>query len=237
MSLTINRNQLVKIAVNAQVDHPRNRGYRGGFDGRARICVGTGGVTYSHAIGDPCMDIAGDHVEPGVSMANAKDGENHAVETLSCVGNEVRILSGEAKGAKGIVTGTHGGIDHTMAWFPPEIIEKLDGTESFLIKAYGQGLKVMETPDVFYMNLDPDLLDLMDLEVDPDATLSLPDVSVSLLHRDVLRSLTENTVSKTKSKRTWTSHRISSGIRIFFCFLRSRQQEKRCSAVYEQHGI
>lgn len=178
MSLTINRNQLVKIAVNAQVDHPRNRGYRGGFDGRARICVGTGGVTYSHAIGDPCMDIAGDHVEPGVSMANAKDGENHAVETLSCVGNEVRILSGEAKGAKGIVTGTHGGIDHTMAWFPPEIIEKLDGTESFLIKAYGQGLKVMETPDVFYMNLDPDLLDLMDLEVDPDGTLVFPVAAV-----------------------------------------------------------
>lgn len=178
MSLTTNRNQLVKMAVNTSVDHPRIKGYRGGFDGRARICVGTGGVTYSHAIGDPCMDLAGDHVEPGVSMANSKDGENHAVETLSCVGNEVKILSGEAKGAKGIVTGTHGGIDHTMAWFPADVIEKLDGTESFLIKTHGQGLKVMETPDVFYMNLDPELFELMDLETDEEGNLLFPVAAV-----------------------------------------------------------
>lgn len=178
MNLTTNRNQLVKMAVNAQVDHPRIKGYRGGFDGRARICVGTGGVTYSHAIGDSCMDLAGDHVEPGVSMANAKDAENHAVETLSCVGNEVKILSGEAKGFKGIVTGTHGGIEHTMAWFPEAVIEKLDGTESFLIKTHGQGLKVMETPDVFYMNLDPELLNLMDLDVDEEGNLLFPVAAV-----------------------------------------------------------
>lgn len=173
-----NREQLVKMAVNAGVDHPRIKGYRGGFDGRARITLGTGGITYSHAIGDPCMKIAGDHIEPGVSMANSSRDENSAVETFSCVGNEVRILNGPAKGAKGIVTGTHGGVDHTMAWFAPEVIDQLEGNESFLIKTYGQGLKTEEAPDVFWMNIDPDLLDAMPAGADDQGVVEFPVVTV-----------------------------------------------------------
>ncbi len=172
--MKMNRNQLVQIALNANVDHPRIRGYRGGFDGRARITVGTGGITYSHAIGDSCMNIAGDHVEPGVSMANFKDGENHALETLACVGNRVLCISGPAKGAEGIVTGTHGGIDHTMAWFAPEDLEKMEGNESFLIRGFGQGLKIEETPDVFWMNIDPDLLEVINPQIDADGIVHFP---------------------------------------------------------------
>lgn len=173
-----NREQLVKMAVNASVDHPRLKSYRGGYDGRARITLGTGGITYSHAIGDRCMNIAGDHIEPGVSMANPKGDENNAVETFSCVGNEVTVLSGPAKGAKGVVTGTHGGIDHTMAWFAPEVIDQMEGTENFLIKTYGQGLKTEEAPDVFWMNIDPDLLDAMPVEADADGVVEFPVVTV-----------------------------------------------------------
>ena len=178
MKLTMNKGALVKMGVNTKVDHPKMKGSWHGYDGRARMTVGTGGITWSHAIGDSCMKIAGDHVEPGVSMANPGGSENTAVQFLSCVGNRVRVLNGDAKGALGIVTGTHGGVDHTMAWFAPEDLKKMDGSENFLITAYGQGLKVSETPDVFYMNLDPDLAEAMELEADEQGNLIFPVAAV-----------------------------------------------------------
>ncbi len=178
MSLTINKDKLVSQSLNAKVDHPKIKGYRGSFDGRARICVGTGGITYNRQIGDPCMDLAGDHVEPGVSMAASDSGENGAVQFLSCVGNEVECLSGPAAGAKGFVTGTHGGVDHTMAWFDRDDLERMKGNENFFIRGYGQGLKAEETPDVFFMNLDPDLLEVMDLKIDENGKLVFPVTAV-----------------------------------------------------------
>ena len=156
-----NKDKLVKMALNARVDHPRMSGFYVGHDGKGRMPVGTGGIVYSHEIGDSCMNIAGDHIEPGVSMANPGQKENHAVETLSCVGNEVVILSGEQKGKKGYVTGTHGGVDHTMAYFPKDVIEKMDGTENFLIKAYGQGMKLEGFESIHMMNLDPGLFEVL----------------------------------------------------------------------------
>lgn len=95
--MRINRDKLVKIAVNGQVDHPRMKGFRVGYDGKGRMPIGTGGITYSHAIGDSCMELAGDHVEPGISLANPSNPENHALETFACVGNEARIINGDRK--------------------------------------------------------------------------------------------------------------------------------------------
>lgn len=176
--MKINKDQLVEMAVNAKVDHPTIKSYRGGFDGRARITLGTGGITYSHAIGDPCMNIAGDHVEPGVSMANPDPNQNSAVETFSCIGNPVFCLSGPAAGAKGWVTGTHGGVEHTMAYFPTEDLNKMDGNESFLIRTRGQGMKTEDAPDIFWMNLDPTLLEAMGLEADENGQVRFPVVTI-----------------------------------------------------------
>ena len=164
-----NRDKLVKMAVNASVDHPRINGYWTGYDGKGRVTMGTGGITYSHAVGDNCMDIAGDHIEPGVTMANSSPKENMAVQTYACVGNEVRVLNGEARGARGYVTGTHGGVNHTMAYFDAPTLEKMDGTERFLIKAHGQGLKLKGHDDIFLMNLDPDLFEALPIQEVGDA--------------------------------------------------------------------
>ncbi|EOS60887.1 hypothetical protein C815_00895 [Firmicutes bacterium M10-2] len=181
MNIPYNKQNLVKIALNAKVDHPRVSGFYVGYDGKGRMPIGTGGIVYSHEIGDSCMNIAGDHIEPGVSMANSQTKENHALETFSCIGNEVKILSGSQKGAKGIVTGTHGGVDHTMAYFPKEVIEEMDGTEIFLIKAYGQGMKLDRFPNIHMMNIDPELFDIMPIDA-KDNTLSWPVVTCIPAH-------------------------------------------------------
>jgi hypothetical protein len=81
-----------------------------------------------------------------------------AFNFLSCVGNEVRILTGIAKGKKGIVVGTHGGAEHVMIDFPPEVTEKLSLDDRFQIRSFGQGLKLTEHPGITISSLDPSLL-------------------------------------------------------------------------------
>lgn len=162
--IRINKEELVRMSVTGCIDHPRVKGYRVGYDGKGRIPMATGGIVYSHAIGDSCMHVAGDHIEPGISLANPSNNENHALETFACIGNYAKIINGPMKGKVGYVTGTHGGIDHTMVYMEPEVLEELDTTETFLIKAYGQGMKFLDHPDIHVMNIDPDLLEALDLE-------------------------------------------------------------------------
>jgi hypothetical protein len=105
-----------------------------------------------------------DHVEPGVSVENKENdarygqGANAAFNILSCVGNEAVVVSGDAKGAKGVVTGKHGGIEHVLVDFQPETLEKLMLGDKVLVKAFGVGLKLLDFPDVKAMNMDPSFL-------------------------------------------------------------------------------
>ena len=159
-----NKEELVKLSVLGSVDHPSCKGYRVGYDGKGRVNVGTGGICYNFAIGDNCMKVCGDHVEPGVSICNSNYNENSALEYLACIGNEAKIISGPCKGKKGYVTGTHGGVEHTMIYLDQDVLEEMDGNENFLVKAYGQGLKLLEHPEVKIMNMDPALLEKMNIQ-------------------------------------------------------------------------
>ena len=172
-----NREELVKIAVSGMVDHPRVKGFWVGYDGKGRMPVGTGGIVYSHEIGDSCMRVCGDHVEPGISLANPGSNENMALENYACIGNEAKIITGPMRGKKGYVTGTHGGVEHTMVYFPKNILEEMDGNETILVKAYGQGLKLLDHPDVYMMNLDPNLMDRMPIQEKGDS-VSFPVVTI-----------------------------------------------------------
>lgn len=157
--MKINKEQLVMMSVQGKVDHPGMAGsaYRVGYDGIGRICMATGGITYNYKTGDCCMGIAGDHVEPGVSLKNPVDKENNALQAFACIGNTARIISGDAKGKTGYVTGKHGGIDHVMVQFDAETLDLMTTDDKVLIKACGQGLKLLDHEETHVMNIDPDL--------------------------------------------------------------------------------
>ena len=166
--LRTNEDKLPIISLVAQTEHPKMKlpGYYVGYDGQGRILCGTGGITYNYFIGDNCLDIAGDHIEPGCSCFNADERSNAALQALSCIGNEAIVISGEAKGHRGYVTGKHGGVDHVMIAFKKETLEKLTLHDEFLIKAKGQGLEILSLKGVDVFNLDPDLLKAMDPKLD-----------------------------------------------------------------------
>ncbi len=171
--LKTNRDKLVKISVIGEVVSPAvsSEIYRISADGEPVILPGTGGITYNIRVGDPACDWMADHVEPGVSLENRvadsrnPQGQSRALNVYSCIGNEATVVKGDAKGDRGVVVGKHGGIEHVMVDFQPEVMEKLVIEDRVMIKAFGLGLKLLDIPEVRVFNTSPELLDAIDPEI------------------------------------------------------------------------
>jgi hypothetical protein len=157
--LKTNVGKTVAQSVQGKIHHPISAAspYRISFDGQPMVLPATGGITYNVKVGDSAFGWEGDHVEPGVSIRNEDKGENAALMTLACIGNTAKVVTGDAKGAKGFVTGMHGGIDHVLVHFEEEDLEKMSIDDKILIKAWGQGLKLIDHPEIMVMNIDPEM--------------------------------------------------------------------------------
>ena len=175
--LKTNRDKVVKWSVMGKIHHPVGGGYRITHDGIPMVLPATGGISYNVRIGDSAFGWAGDHVEPGVSIRNENKDENAALMTFACIGNEAKIVSGEAAGEKGYVTGMHGGIDHVLICFEQSTLEKLTIDDKIMVKAYGQGLKLKDYPEVQLMSIDPDMFEKMNI-TEKDGKLQVPVVAV-----------------------------------------------------------
>ena len=167
-----NKEFLVMQSVGGKVHSPSP--YRISRDGDPMILPATGGISYNVKVGDSCMTWVGDHVEPGVSVKNDNVNENNALMVLGCIGNTAKVMTGDAKGATGFVTGGHGGIEHTLVYFDEETLEKLNIDDKILVKAFGQGLKIEGFDDVVCMNIDPALLEKMKIKITKDGCLEVP---------------------------------------------------------------
>ena len=173
--LKTNIDKLVMQSVQGKIHHPTMTApsYRISHEGEPRILPATGAITYNVKVGDPAFGWEGDHIEPGVSIKNENTTENTAFNTLSCIGNEAKVTSGDAKGARGFATGKHGGIEHVIAYFHNEYLEKMAIGDQIQIKSYGQGLKLLDYPDVKIMNIDPNLFLKLGIE-EKDGVLEIP---------------------------------------------------------------
>lgn len=167
--LATNRDRVVMLSVQGFVAPPVKRAAQSiAFDGRPFVLPGVGGITYNVKVGDPAFGWAGDHVEPGVSTAaaadNRQDPKNVGYNVLACIGNTARVVSGDAKGAVGRVTGIHGGIEHVIIDFADEDIEKMAIDDKVLIRACGQGFKLTDYPGIKLFNIDPSLFEKLGVE-------------------------------------------------------------------------
>ena len=178
--LKTNGEKLIKISVMGEIASPTIRNvYNVSATGKPLVLPGVGGITYNLRVGDPACGWEADHVEPGASVENkendARSGRaaNTAFNVLSCVGNQATVTTGDAKGAKGTVTGKHGGIEHVLVDFPAEVLEKLVLGDRILIKAYGIGLKLLDFPDIKVLNMDPRLLEAWNTKLN-GAKLEVP---------------------------------------------------------------
>src|SRR5580704_2627063 len=159
--LATNRNRLVAMPVHGEVAAPSVPGaiYDVGHDGVARVLPSVGGISLNVRVGDGAFAFVGDHIEPGVSTRHPDDKVNVGYCVYASVGNRATILSGEAKGERGTVTGKHGGIEHVMIDFTPEIMERMALGDKIAVRSVGLGLELEDAGDVRVFNCDPDLLE------------------------------------------------------------------------------
>lgn len=151
------------MAVQGKIANPLRYGaFEMDSEGRARSLPSVGGIVYNIKCGDPAFGWMGDHIEPGVSAVldekNRSSKENGAFQFLACVGNEARVVSGAAKGARGTVVGHHGGVEHLLIDFDGRTLDKLTYDDKILIRCFGQGLAIDGFEDVKCYNLDPSVL-------------------------------------------------------------------------------
>lgn len=159
-----NVDKLVKQSIQGSIRHPGFGGYRLDTEGQAYVIPATAGITYNVKVGDCAFGLVGDHVEPGVSLYNPDKGASNALNIFSCIGNEARIITGDAKNKKGYVSGSHGGVEHVIIHFEEDILDQLTLDDKILIKGFGQGFALEDYPKVKMMSLDPGLFMKMGIE-------------------------------------------------------------------------
>jgi len=161
-----NRHRLVTQIVGAQVAPPLvlSTLYEVGADGVPRILPSVGGIALNVRVGDSCFAYESDHIEPGVSARHPDDKINASFCVFACIGNVATVTSGEAKGARGVVTGKHGGVEHVMIDFPPDTMAQMQIGDAISVRAVGVGLALTDAGDVRVFNCDPDLFDRLRVE-------------------------------------------------------------------------
>ena len=133
-------------------------GYRIGPDGQPFVLPGMGGVTLGVHCGDPATGYAADHLEPGASVRHADPAANMAVQFLTCVGNQVTVASGPARGLVGHVIGQHA---YVLVDFAEAAAARLTTGDAVTIITVGQGLRLADHPSIVVKNCSPGLLELM----------------------------------------------------------------------------
>ncbi len=167
--LKTNESRLVELSMQCKPGQPRIKpDWKVDYQGKPFILPSIGGITLNIQAGDSVFGLAGDHIEPGVSCtANAAkpfEFPNNSLQLLSCVGNDAIIVSGKAKGEKGVVLGHHGGSEHVMIDFARDVLEQMTYDDKIIIRTRGQGLKLIDYPDIKLYNLDPRLLNKMKIK-------------------------------------------------------------------------
>lgn len=169
-----NEDRLIEQAVTGEITHPmKGRSpYTISAEGEPEVLPGTGSITFNARVGDSAIDWEADHVEPGASFSHMEDKDsrrdrnNYAFNTLSCIGNEAVLISGEAEGETGTVVGKHGGIEHVMVDFEEDVLKQLRIGDRIQVRARGVGLELTELETVEAINVSPTLLEALETEVD-----------------------------------------------------------------------
>ena len=172
MKVTTNADRLVRQVLTGEVWPPLadRHAYRVGPDGQPFLLPGMGGVTLDVHCGDPATGYASDHLEPGASIRHRDPGANMALQFLTCVGNQVQVVSGAAAGAVGHVIGQHA---YVLTDFDQAAAAELTTADAVTVLAVGQGLALPDHPQVVVKNCDPGLLAAMPGGTRPDGRLEV----------------------------------------------------------------
>jgi hypothetical protein len=171
--LKTNSESLVQMAVAGVVAPPTMaRGpHRVTAAGTPFVPIGMAGIIYNARPGCAAFGWAADHLEPSVCVDAPDAQEHHALHYLTNLGNDAVVITGEAKGARGIVMGEHA---RFIIDFPEAAMARMCPGDRVQITAWGTGLTLTDYPHISVHKLDPRLLARMGIAAAGDGVLRVP---------------------------------------------------------------
>ena len=167
MSIRTNAADIIAVSVSGHVANPSFSGlpaepYRLAADGTPFLWPTFGGIVYNVTVGDSAYGWAGDCIHPSVSIAHANENKNRGLNIFACVGNQAMVMSGAAKGARGVVTGKSGRFsDQVIIHFDLETRRKMAVGDHILVRSEGVGLALPDFPTIHSKSISPALFDLL----------------------------------------------------------------------------
>ena len=182
-----NQDKLVAVSVMGHIAHPSFPGlpaepYRLSSEGTPFLLPTYGGIVYNVSVGDSAFGWMADCVHPGVSIAFPSENGNRGLNTFACVGNEAVVMNGEAKGAKGTVTGKSGRFsEHVIVHFPKGDRTRMAVNDKIVVRSCGVGMSFPMHPEIRLKSLSPQLLSALQ-PVEAEGRVQIPVVAVIPAH-------------------------------------------------------
>ena len=182
MTVAFNEDKLVTLSVMGHIVQPSLPGlpaepYRLAADGTPFLLPTYGGIVYNVSVGDSAYGWLADCIHPGVSIAFPGELGNRGLNIFACVGNTAMVMTGEAKGARGVVTGKSGRFsEHVIVHIPKAQREKLAINDKIVVKARGVGMALPGRDSMRLKSLSPELFKALKPR-EEDGKLAIPVVA------------------------------------------------------------
>ncbi len=184
MNVRTNSDKLVSVSVMGQIASPGFPGlpaepYRLDANGKPFLLPTYGGIVYNVSIGDSAYGWLADTIHPGVSISLKDDMGNRGLNLFACVGNVAIVMTGDAKGTRGVVTGKSGRFsEQVIIHFDKEARKKMAIGDKINIKSIGVGMELADHPDIKLKSCAPEILENLEVTTGSDGKLNVPVVGV-----------------------------------------------------------
>jgi hypothetical protein len=183
MNLKSNVDKLVSVSVMGQIASPAFAGlpavpYQLDSHGKPFLLPTFGGIVYNVSVGDSAYGWLADCIHPGVSISLKDDTGNRGLNLFACVGNTAVVMSGDAKGTRGVVTGKSGRFsEHVIIHFDKASREKMAIGDKIVIRSMGVGMELLDHPNIMLKSCSPELLSGLEVHSNADGKLNVPVVA------------------------------------------------------------
>jgi hypothetical protein len=110
------------------------------------MAIGTCGINYNLRLGDKVFGWASaDRATVGVAAEGGDERNAGSWATMTALGNEVKVLAGEARGKTGLVIGKFG--MSVLLHFEGDVLDLLAVGDTVQVKARGFGLELVGVED------------------------------------------------------------------------------------------
>ena len=167
--LKTNQANLVAVSVAGAIAHPGFAGlpaepYRLAANGTPFLLPTYGGIVYNVSVGDSAFGWAADCIHPGVSIRQADDLKNRGLNVFACIGNRAKVMTGQAQGTVGVVTGKSGRFsEQVIVHIPKSARERMAVGDQIIIRSEGIGMALTDHPEIVLKGIAPNLLAALSL--------------------------------------------------------------------------